>query len=199
MAIFPSTVIVSSNPDIKPILTELQTGQPDLLVIDSDYSIAQVRNISNFLSRKPYSHQNKLVVIYQADQLGTESQNALLKTLEEPGPNNYIVLTTDKPTALLPTIISRCSIVKTISPTIVSSIPLLKISPDLKTNLLQSEKITADKESVLPFLRHQLTAYHQTLPQNPQNAKIIKKIIKAIDMIESNVDPKSAIDYLLIS
>lgn len=43
-----------------------------------------------------------------ADRLNDSSANAFLKTLEEPPPSTLFLLVTDKPEALLPTIISRC-------------------------------------------------------------------------------------------
>lgn len=198
MAIFPSTLVISANPNLQTFIQELATDFPDILTINSDYSIAAIRQIRSFLAQKPYSHQNKLVIIQNADQLSPESQNTLLKTLEEPGNNNYLILTTAKPSALLPTIHSRCHILRQKNPQRPPALSL-KISPDLKTNLLESEKLSQDKDSVLPLLREQLAAYHQTLPQNPQNAQIIKKLILAIQMIESNVDPKSALDYFFLA
>jgi hypothetical protein len=51
-------------------------------------------------------------VIEQADLMTAQSQNALLKTLEEPAGRTLIVLLTDQPGALLPTIRSRCQTVR---------------------------------------------------------------------------------------
>ncbi len=200
MAIFPSTLIISAKPDISSYLTKLQTGQPDLFIIDSDHSINQIRQLKLFFSQKPYSHQNKLAIIYQADQLNLESQNALLKTLEEPGPNNYLILITPTLRSLLPTIISRCQIVRTSSKSTTTT-PPLKITGNLQTDLLESEKISQNKETILPFLKDQLHVYHQLLKTDPSpaNSQIIKKLITAIKMIESNVDPRSALDYFFLS
>lgn len=50
----------------------------------------------------------KIGVIHDADRMNTEAQNAFLKTLEEPPPQTYFILTTGNPSALLPTTRSRC-------------------------------------------------------------------------------------------
>ena len=50
----------------------------------------------------------KICVMLFADRLNEASANAFLKTLEEPGERTLFLLVTDKPAALLPTIISRC-------------------------------------------------------------------------------------------
>ena len=50
----------------------------------------------------------KVGIIHDADRMGDEAQNALLKTLEEPPPETLIILTTGNVSALLPTTRSRC-------------------------------------------------------------------------------------------
>ena len=50
----------------------------------------------------------KVGIIHDADRMGDEAQNALLKTLEEPPPETLMILTTGNAAALLPTTRSRC-------------------------------------------------------------------------------------------
>lgn len=52
----------------------------------------------------------KFGVVEDADRMGVEAQNALLKTLEEPPPETTIILSTANPSSLLPTTRSRCQI-----------------------------------------------------------------------------------------
>lgn len=71
--------------------------------------IATIIAISRTLSLKPGSvHQNRLIIIDQAEKLTREAQNAFLKTLEEPPIDVTILLITSRLDRLLPTIISRC-------------------------------------------------------------------------------------------
>lgn len=57
---------------------------------------------------KPYHGHAKVFIIDEAELLGNEAQNLLLKTLEEPPPNTFFILITTRPDTLLPTILSRC-------------------------------------------------------------------------------------------
>ena len=60
---------------------------------------------------KPYEAKVKVYIIDEADALTEEAANALLKTLEEPSMASMLILITERPSALLPTIRSRCQIV----------------------------------------------------------------------------------------
>ena len=64
------------------------------------------------LSLKSFAGGYKILIVWQADKLGNAAQNKLLKTLEEPEPKTLIILITDSPDALLPTINSRTQLVK---------------------------------------------------------------------------------------
>ncbi len=69
------------------------------------------QHIQQSISFPPFSGKRKVFIIDQADQMNIEAANALLKTLEEPPSHATIILVTDKPRDLLPTIRSRCQIV----------------------------------------------------------------------------------------
>jgi DNA polymerase-3 subunit delta' len=61
---------------------------------------------------KPAMGQGKVFVVEEAELMNNQAQNALLKTLEEPIGRTLIVLLTDQPDALLPTIRSRTQMVR---------------------------------------------------------------------------------------
>ncbi len=63
--------------------------------------------LEEFLSLRPLEGGWRAVVVREADRLGNEAQNALLKTLEEPGGDVLIVLESSSPDDLLPTVRSR--------------------------------------------------------------------------------------------
>jgi DNA polymerase-3 subunit delta' len=56
---------------------------------------------------RPFESERRVFVIVEADRMNDESQNALLKTLEEPASYAHIVLVSSAPGRLLPTIVSR--------------------------------------------------------------------------------------------
>jgi len=68
------------------------------------------RNILDFLTLTPSISKNKVAVITNGETMRDDSQNTLLKSLEEPAPNTYIIILTNRPNSLKKTIYSRCQI-----------------------------------------------------------------------------------------
>jgi DNA polymerase III delta prime subunit len=92
----------------------------DITLIEKDMSaktatqsigIDDVKNMQKKIFLKPIKSKEKAVIIEDAQLLTTEAQNALLKVLEEPPANTLLFLGSESKEALLPTILSRCSIV----------------------------------------------------------------------------------------
>jgi DNA polymerase-3 subunit delta' len=63
-------------------------------------------------TRTPFEARHRVFVLERADTMNDEAANALLKTLEEPAPYVVLLLLTDRPTQVLPTIASRCQPVR---------------------------------------------------------------------------------------
>ena len=70
--------------------------------------IDEVRDLIRQLSQTSFAGGWKAGVILCADRMTDQAANALLKTLEEPSARTLLILITDEPQALLPTISSRC-------------------------------------------------------------------------------------------
>ena len=92
---------------------------PDLFILEKDkekrdIDIEKIRDLKKNLSFKPYNSKQKIAIIDDAHLMNISSQNALLKTLEEPFGfgETIIFLITDKPKQLLETILSRVQKVK---------------------------------------------------------------------------------------
>lgn len=92
------------------------SNHPDVLVVELEESksigIKQVQDFIAWVELKPYQAEYKLGVIYDAEQLTDQAQNALLKTLEEVNLHTQICLVTSNPNALLDTVRSRSSIIQ---------------------------------------------------------------------------------------
>ena len=72
-----------------------------------------VDHIRGFISKFSFKNEKwekKIGIIYEADCLAEQAQNAFLKTLEEPPPNTYFFLISNRPDVMLDTIRSRCRI-----------------------------------------------------------------------------------------
>lgn len=91
-------------------LLNTATTHPDLHVVESEKQIGvdQIRDAIKKLTSSAHMSGAKVLIIYDAHTMTESSANALLKTLEEPTANTYLLLTTDKPERLLATIKSRC-------------------------------------------------------------------------------------------
>lgn len=92
-------------------------NHPDIITITHEkpnsIGVDDIRQqINNSISIKPYSGPYKVYIIPQADLMTVQAQNALLKTIEEPPEYAVIMLLTENADMLLPTINSRCVMLK---------------------------------------------------------------------------------------
>lgn len=105
----------------------IATGQhPDVRVIDiargqvldpedttkTAVGLKQVLALRREVVYPPYQGRWKVYLIADADTMTTEAANSLLKVLEEPPPQVVIVLIAESMTALLPTVVSRCQLLR---------------------------------------------------------------------------------------
>ena len=143
------------------------------------------RNVNDFLSITPSIAQNKVAVILNAQTMNDESQNALLKSLEEPAPNTFIILTTNRPKSLLQTIYSRCQVINI---------------PQLSTNKLNEwfiAKGISDMNSTnFPSFSTPLSIYKDIENNKHMNFNNFIKIIS--DFIENKSDINKSIKEISI-
>jgi DNA polymerase-3 subunit delta' len=75
-------------------------------------TVEQVRDVIEHATYGPQEGSRRVFLIDPADRLNASSQNALLKTLEEPAGRSLFVLISARPQILLPTVRSRCLAVR---------------------------------------------------------------------------------------
>ena len=88
-------------------------SHPDYLRVEPEeegkgIGIDKIRELASFQALKSQYGRQRVIQLQPADRLNINAANALLKTLEEPAGDTVLILTTDRPMALLPTIRSRC-------------------------------------------------------------------------------------------
>ena len=86
-------------------------AHPDLRWLAPEKGVIPVdaiRRLRDFSVGAPQMAPAKAVVLEDADRMNVNAANALLKTLEEPSANTYLILTSQRAGALPPTIRSRC-------------------------------------------------------------------------------------------
>lgn len=92
-------------------------NHPDIIKVTlekpNSISVDDIREqVNNTIMIKPYQGPYKVYIIPQADMMTPQAQNALLKTIEEPPEYAVIMLLTENADTLLPTINSRCVMLK---------------------------------------------------------------------------------------
>ena len=91
--------------------------QPDLHIIQiaedaQTIKIEQVRELQRLLALSPYQARYRIALFLGFEKATPGAQNALLKTLEEAPEKAILLLTADSPDNLLPTITSRCEVLR---------------------------------------------------------------------------------------
>lgn len=74
--------------------------------------IDQVRDLQKSLQFKAFEGGRRVILLFEPESMNAATANALLKTLEEPGPGTHFVLVCHAVHRLLPTILSRCQKVR---------------------------------------------------------------------------------------
>jgi DNA polymerase-3 subunit delta' len=89
---------------------------PDVSVVvpgeSGSIKIDAVREEIRKTAYKPFEGRRRVIIFDDAEALGDDAQNALLKTLEEPPAGSVLILVTAQPHQLLPTVRSRCPVVR---------------------------------------------------------------------------------------
>ena len=112
---------------------------PDMNVIQADFEggtlkVDQVREVQHSMSLKPYQAKYRVALFLRFQEANDNAANALLKTLEEAPAHAILLLTADNPEQLLPTIVSRCEILR------LRSLPIETIEADLLARGLDEER-----------------------------------------------------------
>lgn len=89
----------------------------DLTVVQSEseggtLKVDQIREVRRMLNLKPYQAKYRVALFLRFQEANDNAANALLKTLEEAPSYAVLVLTADTPEQLLPTIVSRCEVLR---------------------------------------------------------------------------------------
>lgn len=97
-----------------PDLHVVEVGQLDqeLGRTSSEILVEQVRRLRRQLVLAPYEGKWRVALLLRFGEASKGASNALLKTLEEPPPQVVLMLTARSAEPLLPTIVSRCEVIK---------------------------------------------------------------------------------------
>lgn len=131
----------------------------------------QINSIIHEGSMTSLTDLNKIYIIEEAEKMNRSSANALLKFLEEPYPNNYLILLTENSNVLLETITSRTQLVR-----------FRRINKTILVNNLQNDGIEKDVAYVLSELFGSFDASKEALKKG--------SIINVIDLFKKLITAK---------
>ena len=146
--------VMSTSSDKKIINLDSTTDFSEIEAEGNTIKIAQVRDIQSRIVEKPTIYSRKIYIINDADLMTEESQNCLLKTLEEPPEYAMIILIVSNESKMLETIKSRCVIIKFNS---------------LSENEINNYLIKCGKESLVKM---------------PETIKLLEGSLEKVDRIE---------------
>lgn len=185
----------------------LKKNHPDVLCFKAGekLGVEQAKQIRKFLSVKAFSAEGKTVIIEEGSALTAEAQNALLKTIEELPSQNTLVIAASSESGFLPTILSRCIIVR------LQGTDSSKEEKDYKEDI---EKLitssTAERFEYVEKLKDReaflnaLAAYfHQNLPSHSSSGKVklvvfTKENLEAERWAKQNVNIRAILEYLML-
>jgi DNA polymerase III subunit delta' len=120
---------------------------PDLSIVQAELNggvikVEQIRELQHQLSLTPYEAKSRIALLLRLEEANENAQNALLKTLEEPNEKVILLITADMAENLLPTISSRCEVIR------------LRPAPvnELASALIEREKIDPDKAQLVAHI-----------------------------------------------
>jgi DNA polymerase III subunit delta' len=148
---------------------------PDFVLVEpqeNEIQISQIRDLNWKLSLKPLAGQIKAVLIDRAHLMNQEAQNCFLKTLEEPSTDTMIILASECPEHLLPTIRSRVQKIK--------FFPVAKIEIE---NYLKTKKMPAEKIAALAGVVMGRPGLAVNFAENPESLADFKEKIKELAVI----------------
>ncbi|MEI6040272.1 MAG: hypothetical protein WCP93_02900 [Candidatus Berkelbacteria bacterium] len=200
-----NSILVIGEFDIEETRKSLNISLADFeLVDDETIKIEQVRQLIHWIHLRPVNSDRKMLVIQNAENMTTESANALLKTLEEPPSFVLMVLTTKNEQKILGTIASRCQKIKLTE--ISNQITALNyLDPAQLGQMTIKERFDwtvkfAEEEPAA--IRSTLIAwqiyFREKLLAGQDCLEILKEISRAKDLLETNISVKLLVENLLL-
>src|ERR1041385_4629726 len=129
----------------------------DLTVVQADseggtLKVDQIREARRLLVLKPYLARYRVVLFLRFQEANDNAANALLKTLEEAPSYAVLILTADNPEQLLPTIVSRCEVLR-----------LRPLQVDQVQKELESRSVEGDRAKLIAHISGGRFGYAQRL------------------------------------
>lgn len=173
--------------------------------LKTEITIDQIRELKKNIITA--TKQKRLILLYSFDNANLESQNALLKTLEEKNDSNQFVMVVKNVERVLPTIRSRSQIISLLSQesaTVVQESTKELVEAILNKNtyhfMAHPSIQSITREDALQLLEEVLMYLKETyLVEKKQTAPLLKKLLEQLQLLQNNnLNPQLAIDHALL-
>jgi DNA polymerase-3 subunit delta' len=174
--------------------------------IKSNFSLKKINDARELKQLNKLSHNQKLVIIIRnIEEASIPALNAILKNIEEPNQNIIFILTTKNIKSVLPTVVSRCQIIKLKSEekidTKIASKHLEFLNLKKGSQLLFINKIQK-REEALKFLKELILTCQENMHQKENREKITNCLMhahQAILAIKANGNVKLQLTRMVIN
>jgi len=149
--------------------------------------IADIREISGYTKHKLANKHT--IIIRGLDKASIEAQNAFLKSLEEPQSNLSFIVVAKSAESLLPTIISRCQLIK-VSGGKITKKSSSKYRKFLKLTMgerLNKVDIIRKRDEAVLFLEGYINFLHRTIVNSSPNPNMIANHVKSAQKARKNI------------
>ncbi len=214
-----SILIVGQIENVKEkaqqICQENKISRFDIETIETEKTvgIGEIRNLQKKIFLKPIASEKKAVILQAFYGMTIDSQNAFLKVLEEPPANTIIIILASSLDFVLPTVLSRCSLInlekmpQATKNQIEEGLKILSIfkKQDIGTALVISQNNSKDRETALIFLHSLIINTHELLEDSNKEftaselKRILKNLQKTYTIIKNtNISPRLALEKLFL-
>jgi DNA polymerase-3 subunit delta' len=141
-------VLARTHPDLLSVARPKDKSFLPLELLIGDKEHRMREGLCHDIAMKPFMGGRKVALIDDADYLNAEGANSLLKTLEEPPPRSVLILIGTSPAKQLPTIRSRCQLIR-FQPLPTEAVAELLVSRGLVEDPSQARRLAGHSEGSL--------------------------------------------------
>ena len=183
------------------INSNIQIIKPEIIeekgkIRKKEISIEQIRQGQHFLGLSAQNNNYRIIIIYEAELLNFQAQNALLKTLEDPSGKSIVIIVAKNDDHLLTTVLSRC---QRIGFNLVKRDELIKAFRDKNKKIEEIADWSMGRPKWMKKLlenKHEIEKREKVKKEfnvilngsNNQKLKIIEKISKDKEIIKEDID-----------
>jgi len=196
--------LVFGHVEINEIKALFKVSDPDYFeILETPIKIAEVRALIHWVSLKPHSSEKRLIYLANVETMTLEAANSLLKVLEEPPPYAMLILQAQRKEKILPTILSRCQLIREEESSEKSNI--IYFTPEklskmtLKDRFSYIGKLVDEKAPTAEVLNSWESFYREELLQGKDVLAQLNDINLARSLLSTNTSVKLLLENLVLN